>query len=189
MKKLLSVIVLISILSPVCAPAEVEVVVVDYKTEALEIQAYYQTLVNSGDKKVTPNLKVIEKTLEAIDHTLPTYFPEGPFTREDFIAIAMLESDFHQYELGTSGERGIFQIMKHNVKGKKTWERAYNIEVNTQLAMKVMSWKHQEHPESLKMTVIAYNGIVHDRRGRLNEKYWRTYLKHKKIVESVLVEK
>lgn len=180
--------VLLSTLQSVCAPAEVEVVVVDYKTEALEIQTYYQTLVKTGDKKVTPDIRVIEHTLQAIDHTLPTYFPNGPFTREDFIAIAMLESDFHQYELGTSGERGIFQIMKHNVKGKKAWDQAFNIDLNTKLAMKVMSWKSVEQKGDFKKTVIAYNGVV-KHHGHVNEKYWRTFLKHKHIVEDVLVEK
>lgn len=185
MKKLLSVAVMLTSLQSVCAPAEPVVVVKEYKTEALKIQAYYRKLVHAGDKRVVPNLTVIEHALKAIDHTLPTYFPNGPFTSEDFIAIAMLESDFHQYEVGTSGERGIFQIMKHNVKGKKSWEYAFDIDLNTKLAMKVMKWKLDECHGDYKTAVIAYNGIVR-RHGKINERYWRTFLKHKEIVHEVL---
>lgn len=183
MKRLLSIALMLVSVQSVCTPVELSEN--KYKVEALKIQAYYNVLVNQGDKKVAPDLRVIEHTLRAIDEQLPQYFPNGPFTREDFIAIGMLESDFHQFELGTSGERGIFQIMKHNVKSEKTWARMYNIDVNTSYSMKIMLDKFQERKE-FKKTVIAYNGYVINKRGQLITKYWRTYLKHKEIVHEIL---
>lgn len=183
MKKLLSVVSMLVAIQGVCAPAEP--IQTTYKDEALKIQAYYQTLVNKGDKKVAPDARVIEHVLRSIDEQLPKYFPNGPFNREDFIAIAMLESDFHQFELGTSGERGIFQIMKQHVRSEKTWEKMYNIDVNTSYSMKIMLDKYNERKDFRK-TIIAYNGYVVNRRGQLITKYWRTYLKHKEIVHEVL---
>lgn len=184
MKKLISVVMMLLSIQSVCVPAE-QVAADSYKTEALKIQSYYQTMVNQGDKKFVPDARVIEHVLRAIDTQLPNYFPNGPFVREDFIAIAMLESDFHQFELGTSGERGIFQIMKVHVRGEKTWERMYNIDVNTKYSMKIMSEKYNERKDFRK-TIIAYNGYVINRRGQLITKYWRTYLKHKEIVTEIL---
>ena len=51
--------------------------------------------------------------------------------------------------------------------------------------MKVMKWKLEEHRGDYKMSVIAYNGIIR-RHGKVNERYWRTYLKHREIVHEVL---
>lgn len=183
MKKLLSIMVMLVAIQSVCTPAEP--VVNTYRVEALKIQSYYKTMVDRGDKKVAPDVRVIEHVLRSIDEQLPKYFPNGPFTREDFIAIAMLESDFHQFELGTSGERGIFQIMKHHVNSEKTWERMYNIDVNTKYSMKIMSDKFAERKDFRK-TIIAYNGYIINKRGQLITKYWRTYLKHKEIVHEIL---
>ena len=69
---------------------------------AKRIVKYYKSL------GVKVNVEVVESTIKAIDRYLPKYFPIGPFTRQDFLALVMAESSFHQYEVGKSGERGIF---------------------------------------------------------------------------------
>ena len=183
MKKLLSIAAMLVTIQTVCIPAEQSVN--PYRAEALKIQSYYRRMVTKGTERVVPELLVVEHTLRAIDTNLPKYFPNGEFTREDFIAIAMLESDFHQFEIGTSGERGIFQIMKIHVKGEKTWANMYNIDLNTKYSMIIMKDKMRVRKD-LRKTIIAYNGYVINKRGQLITKYWRSYLKHKEIVHEVL---
>lgn len=183
MKRLLSIVMMLVGIQSVCTPVELPKDV--YKAEALKIQSYYKVMVKRGDERVVPDLRVIEHVLRSIDQYLPKYFPNGPFTREDFIAIAMLESDFHQFEIGTSGERGIFQIMKIHVKSEKSWERMYGIDLNTKYSMIIMRDKYQKR-QDFRKTVIAYNGYVVNKRGQLIAKYWRLYLKHKEIVHAIL---
>lgn len=101
-----------------------------------------------------------------IDRNLPKYFPHGPFTREDFISLAMNESRLDKHDLGSSGEKGVFQIRpEYHHKGDLA-----TMKVNTEMAMKVLRDKYREHPDYRK-AIIAYNGyVVHN--GHLLDGYW-----------------
>jgi transglycosylase-like protein with SLT domain len=128
--------------------------------------------------------KTIKETLETIDRLLPKYFPNGPYTREDFVAMAWLESGFNQYEIGTFGEKGIFQIMPDEFNDNSVKLNKYDIETNTQLCMTVLKAKWQKYPD-YKKAVIAYNGVIRNKKGRWNEKYWQAFEKRRSVVEAL----
>lgn len=158
--------------------ANLSVVHESTKTHAQKLYKYYRSI----GKHV--NKEVLEKTLLAIDKYRIRYFLDNQFTRQDFIALAMAESDFHQYEVGSSGEVGIFQIMKVNI--PKVIENPFEPNINTRLAMKVLKWKFKEHKD-YKKTIIAYNGLVYHK-GKLSERYWRSFLRRKEILAKLEIE-
>lgn len=128
----------------------------------------------------------VKEMLVQIDKLLPKYFPNGPYTREDFIAMGWLESAFNQYETGTHGEKGIFQIMpgefkECHIKNKNK----YDIDINTQLCMYVLKAKFDKYPD-YKKAIIAYNGVVITKKGKWNEKYWRAFEKRRNAVGTLL---
>jgi hypothetical protein len=125
--------------------------------------------------------RTIKETLEAIDRYLPKYFPNGPYTREDFIAMGWLESGFNQYEIGTHQEKGIFQIMPDEFNENDVRLNKYDIDTNTQLCMSVLQGKWNKNPD-YKKAIIAYNGIVKNKYGRWSEKYWKAFEKRRSMV-------
>ena len=131
--------------------------------------------------------QVAEEMIKAVDICLPQYFPKGPYTRKDFIALALTETpNLDQYAVGTSGERGLFQIMNNMCNAFGITANHFDIRVNTELAMLVLRDKFEEHKDYRK-ALIAYNGLV-IKNGRLSDKYWRRFSKYRKDVEIILGE-
>lgn len=128
---------------------------------------------------------VVKETLENIDKLLPKYFPDGPFTRKDFIAMAWLESAFNQYETGTHGEKGIFQIMPGEFRDFKVTKNKYDLLVNAEICMLVLKGKFNKFPD-YKRAIIAYNGVVKTRKGNWSEKYWLAFEKRREVVETLI---
>ena len=148
------------------------------KVHVQKLYKYYRSIGKHVSKEV------LERTLSAINKYRIRYFPDNQFTRQDFIALAMAESDFHQYEVGSSGEVGIFQIMRVNI--SKAIENPFEPNVNTKLAMKVLRWKFEQH-KNYKKAIIAYNGLVYHK-GKLSERYWRAFQKRKEILVALEIE-
>jgi hypothetical protein len=136
-------------------------------------------------QKVPVTAKVVAKMLKAIDRNIAKFYPNGPFTRNDFIALAWLESEFHQYENGTHGERGLFQIMPDEFAGWGVTENFYDINVNTKMGFRVMNGKYVQWKD-YKKAIQAYNGIVKLKNGRWSDKYWKAFSKRRAIVETLL---
>jgi hypothetical protein len=158
-----------------------------YKAASIELRYYKEAtlltdcLYRDG---VPVSTKTIKEVLETIDCLLPKYFPNGPYTREDFIAIAWLESGFNQYEIGTHGEKGIFQIMPDEFDENNVKLNKYDISTNTQMCMMVLGDKFQKFPD-YKKAIIAYNGVVRTKRGKWSEKYWKAFEKRRGVVETL----
>ena len=120
--------------------------------------------------------------LRNIDKYLPIYFPKGQFNREDFITLAIIESDCNQFEVGENGELGVFQIMRENCEDQKVTESQFDIGVNTQMAMIVLRGKYREY-HSYRFALIAYNGLVRSKiTGKIEMKYWNRFQRYRKIV-------
>jgi hypothetical protein len=136
-------------------------------------------------EKTKVNKEVVIQMLKAIDLNMPKFFPNGPFTRNDFIAMAWLESEFRQFEEGTSGEKGIFQIMPDEFEAYGVKKYFYGVNTNTKMAFRVLSGKYQRWKD-YKKAIIAYNGVVRLKNGKWSEKYWKAFLKRKEKVDSVL---
>jgi len=160
--------------------------------ERVELQTevtYYKQAAALSDllfKEGTPvNMKVVVAMLKEIDKDLIKFYPEGPFTRSDFIALAWLESEFKQYEGGTHGERGIFQIMPDEFRDFNIHKNYYSIDVNTLMAFRVLQAKYRKYPD-YKKAIMAYNGLVHFKNGHYSQKYWKSFEKRKIAVELVL---
>ncbi len=150
-----------------------------YYTEAEKINDYYYS------RGVETRINVIRQTLRAVDKYLPKYFPEGPFNRRDFIAMAMVESNFNQYLVGTRKEFGIFQLMPESCKWAGVSKNQFDIEVNTEMAMFVLQAKHKERKE-YKMTIIGYNGVVKTSKGTVSTVYWDKFKKARNAVDDIL---
>jgi hypothetical protein len=147
---------------------------------AKRIVKYYKSL---GTKV---HVEVVEETMKAVDRYLPKYFPNGPFTRQDFLAMAMAESSFHQYEVGSSGEQGIFQIMRMHI--PKSVENPFGIRMNTRLAMVVLREKYTKHSD-YKKAIIAYNGVVVRRKTKKwSERYWVVFQAKKVVLNKLEIK-
>ena len=106
------------------------------------------------------HVHVVVDMLKAIDKNIAKYYPDGPFTRNDFIALGWIESGFHQYEGGTKGERGIFQIMPDEFGDFNIHKNYYDVNVNTHMAFRVLDGKYKKYPD-YKKAIIAYNGVIY----------------------------
>lgn len=148
-----------------------------YYREAERINDYYSR------KGTMTRVVVIRDTLEAIDNYLPKYFPEGPYSRNDLIAMAMIESEFDQYLVGSHKEFGVFQIMPEACKDAGVKRNQFDIKVNTELALLVLSQKYAAHPD-YRIAMIAYNGLV-KKDGKLSQVYWKRFIKARKVVDDL----
>jgi hypothetical protein len=150
---------------------------------------YYKQAAALNDllfREGTPvNTNVVVKTLKEIDKNILVFYPKGPFTRNDFITLGWLESEFRQYERGTHGERGIFQIMPCEFNDFDIHKNYYDVDVNTQMAFRVMDGKYQKHKD-YKLAIMAYNGLIKTHSGNYSQKYWKSFEKRKIAVELVL---
>lgn len=150
---------------------------------------YYKQAAALNDllfREGTPvNTRVVVTMLKEIDKNLVKFYPSGPFTRNDFIALGWLESEFRQYERGTHGERGIFQIMPCEFKDFDIRKNYYDVDVNTQMAFRVLDGKYQKHKD-YKLAIMAYNGLIKFKSGKYSQKYWKSFEKRKIAVELVL---
>lgn len=190
MKKLHLILALFSIglLAPAgCTPKEVQK---PKEKSAAEIElAYYQQAAKLSDilfKEGTPvRLSVVVELLKQIDKRLPVYYPTGPFRRNDIIALAWIESEFRQFEVGTHGEKGIFQIMPGEFKDYNVHKNYYDVDLNTEMAFRVLDTKFKKHGD-YKKSIMAYNGLVHFKNGKYSEKYWKAFEKRKIAVDLLL---
>ena len=125
---------------------------------------YYKEAAMLNDllfREGTPvHMNVVVPMLKEIDKNLAKYYPNGPFTRNDFIALAWIESAFNQYEGGTKGERGIFQIMPDEFHDFNIHKNYYDVNVNTRMAFRVLDGKYKQYPD-YKKAIMAYNGLVY----------------------------
>ncbi len=150
---------------------------------------YYKQAAKLNDllfSKGTPvNMDVLVSVLKEIDVNVAKYFPNGPFTRTDFIAMGWLESEFRQFEVGTHGERGIFQIMPNHFVNYKITKNYYAVDVNTRMAFRVLGHKYEKWHD-YKTAIMAYNGLVKFKNGRYSQQYFSTFNKRKVEVELAL---
>ena len=149
-----------------------------YYEEAEQINDYYSRF------NIVTRVNVIRQTLECIDKHIKSYFPNQTFNRRDFIAIAMVESNFDQYLVGRDKEFGIFQILPESSKWAGVKKNQFDIEVNTEMSMFVLQKKYEQHKD-YKMSIIAYNGVVKSR-GKVSEVYWDKFIKARKAVDDIL---
>lgn len=160
---------------------------------AAEVElAYYKQASRLNDmlfrEGVPARTSIIVDVLKAIDRKLPVYFPSGPFRRSDLIAMAWLESEFRQYEVGTHSEKGIFQIMPGEFKDFNVHKNYYDVDLNTEMAFRVLNIKFQKHGDYRK-SIMAYNGLVHFHNGHYSDKYWKAFEKRKVAVDLILAER
>jgi len=152
-------------------------------TYAAQADALYVMVAEEEGNKI--DTTVVVPMLMAIDKNLPVFFPSGPFTRNDFIAIAWVESDFNQMEYGTHGERGLFQIMPDEFRDWGVTDHFYGAKTNTRMAFRVLRGKYARWHD-YKKAIIAYNGVVRRKNGAWSEKYWVAFKKRKDKVDAVL---
>ncbi len=156
--------------------------------EEIELDYYKQAsrLSDSLFKEGTPvRVSIVVELLKQIDKKLPVWYPNGPFRRNDIIAMAWLESEFRQFEVGTHGEKGIFQIMPGEFKDYNVHKNYYDIDLNTEMMFRVLDGKFKKHGD-YKKAIMAYNGLVHFKNGKYSEKYWKSFEKRRISVDLVL---
>jgi hypothetical protein len=151
--------------------------------------AYYKQAAELNDllfrEGLPVHMNVVVTMLKEIDKNLIKYYPNGPFTRNDFIALAWIESGFHQYEGGTHGEKGIFQIMPDEFHDFNVNKNYYDVTVNTHMAFRVLNGKYKRYPD-YKKAIMAYNGLIRFKSGRYSQKYFKAFEKRKIAVDLVL---
>jgi len=153
-----------------------------------ELQYYKQAAILNDllfKEGTAVHMKVIVDMLKEIDKNLIKYYPSGPFTRNDFIALAWVESEFKQYEGGTHGERGIFQIMPCEFNDFNIHKNYYNVDVNTEMGFRVLDEKYKKQRD-YKKAIMAYNGLIRFKSGHYSQKYWKAFLKRRIAIDLVL---
>jgi hypothetical protein len=163
-----------------------------WNSALVENKAYTQEASNLIDYYYKNNIcmrfKVVKEMLKAIDQYLPHYFPDGPYTREDFIAIALTETtNLDQYTVGGFGERGLFQIMPNLWALRKIKKNHFDVHVNTEMAIWTLNEKYKKHKEYRK-AIIAYNGYI-VRNGKLIDKYYVRFMKYRRDMGFILLGK
>jgi hypothetical protein len=162
--------------------------ILQYKEAKKELQ-YEQEASTLNDllfREGTPvHQKVVVDMLKEIDKNVVHYYPNGPFTRNDFVALAWTESEFRQYEVGTHHEKGIFQIMPDEFHDFNIHKNYYNVDVNTLMCFRVLDGKYQRQKD-YKRAIMAYNGLVKTKHGKYSEKYWKSFEKRKIAIDLVL---
>jgi soluble lytic murein transglycosylase-like protein len=96
-----------------------------------------------------------------------------------------VESEFKQYEGGTHGERGIFQIMPCEFADYNIRKNYYDIDLNTEMGFRVLNGKYKKHKD-YKKAIMAYNGLVKFKSGHYSQKYWRAFEKRRIAIDLVL---
>lgn len=139
-------------------------------------QRIHRILVREGSKVPVTDIKWV---LDEIDRNLALFFPRGPFTKSDLIAIAMTESRFNRHCVGTSGERGVFQVMP----GYHHAGDLSAIPLNTRLAFLILRQKLKEHKDK-RRAIIAYNGFK-IYRGKLRDSYWIAVNKQRQRIKDL----
>lgn len=134
------------------------------------------------------HIQVVVVMLKEIDKNIVQFYPDGPFTRNDFIALAWIESGFSQYEGGTHGERGIFQIVPDEFHDFNVHKNYYNVDLNTCMAFRVLDGKYKKYGD-YKKAIMAYNGLVKFKNGKYSQKYWKAFEKRKIAVDLVLIDR
>lgn len=129
--------------------------------------------------------EMIVNILKNIDKQVASYYPNGPFTRNDFIALAWTESEFRQYEHGTHGERGVFQIMPCEFKEFYIHKNYYDPDVNTEMCFRVLNGKYMKFKD-YKVAIMAYNGLIKMSNGKYSQKYWNSFYKRKLAIDLAL---
>lgn len=138
-----------------------------------------------AQKGIPVTTSVLIKLLKAIDRNVAKYYPNGPYTRNDFIALVWLESAFHQHEGGTHGERGLFQIMPDEFADWHIKENYFDIDVNTRMGFRVLDAKYKKWND-YKKGIQAYNGVIKYKSGKWSEKYWKQFEKRKVAIDLLL---
>lgn len=134
---------------------------------------------------IPTRVSVISEIGTWVDHYLPKYFPEGPFVKKDFLAIAMVESSFDQYLTGKKDEFGVFQILPSSSKWMGVTKNQFDLRVNTELSMFILKKKFDEHKD-YKTSIIAYNGLVKKRSGKYSEIYWDKFIRYRRALDDIL---
>jgi hypothetical protein len=159
------------------------------KTRADTELEYYQQAARLNDvlfkEGIPVRMSVIVELLKQIDQRLPVWYPNGPFLRNDIIAMAWLESEFHQFETGTHGEKGIFQIMPGEFRDFNVHKNYYDVDLNTEMMFRVLDGKFKKQGD-YKKAIMAYNGLVHFHNGKYSEKYWKAFETRRIAIDLVL---
>ena len=141
-------------------------------------------------KGVQTNLGVIRKVLEYSNYSASETFPGGPFTAKDLAAIAMVETNFSQYAVGKSGERGIFQIYDYHTELREMGLKDRNIfdlDVNAMAVCHELKKKYKKH-QDYYTSIIAYNGYRVDNNGNLRTHYWKKFAEAREFIEGIWSE-
>ena len=156
--------------------------------ERMSRETYYNTLTESilehyykeGSSLSPVSVKSI---LKAVDECVPILLKDTPFTSDDLLAIAALETGFDMKLVGKHGEKGVFQILHANeILREMGMPLANSLEpkVNTQMACYILKGKYQSYPE-YKKAIIAYNGVRKDG----NERYWKLFRDAKDLIRDL----
>jgi len=119
---------------------------------------------------------VIVKHGKSIMHK---WFPDNTFGLMDLLAIGYVESCYNPDTVGTSGEVGLFQILRpgeslKRLKLNKEYD-FYDIPLNIEMCAEMLKQKYDSNgKKDYQLTIIAYNG---------SSTYWPKFIRIKKIVD------
>ena len=130
--------------------------------------------------------ETINETLKHIRTTLAVYLSSSPYTEKDLVALAMIESSFNQYAVGSKKEKGLFQITPAASKALGVYQNEFDIAVNTEMAVRTLKEKYDTYKD-YKKGLIAYNGVVPTKNG-WQLKYWRRFINARQTVELIYKE-
>ena len=126
--------------------------------------------------------KTIYKIFRNIEKYRPKILEDLPFDNLDIMAIAMVETDFDNNEVGLFNELSPFQILDWRPYLKFVdGNNIKDIKVSIQVALYILRDKFR-HYEDKEIALIAYNGVVYDD-GTMRKEYLYNIESAKKILK------
>jgi soluble lytic murein transglycosylase-like protein len=163
-----------------------------HRIAALEKEKYHSSLAGAisefyTQRKVTVSYVDIKKTIATLEKVIPKYFDNHEYKVDDFLALAVIESDFNRYCIGKAGERGMFQILDWKtalVEIETPLANPFDIEVNIKMACYVLKQKHLQY-KNYRDAIIAYNGYIINDKGEVVDKYWQKFIQAQKLIQEL----
>ena len=150
---------------------------------AIRVASFYNTAYHTNI-----DAGIVEEVIESAIKYNNIYFPHGPYSYKDIVAVAIIESEFNKFLVGNSGEKGIFQILspKEEFEEMKMHDaNIFDIDVNTHVAYHVLKKKFNKYNDYY-MGVIAYNGVRKLDNNTISRKYWDRFESARKNMDILL---
>jgi len=158
------------------------------------IKDYYTGKVSTDFKRAQYYIDMranVFRAIDAINRFKPLILTSDyPFDTNDILAIIMVESRFNPKAISHKNARGIMQIIdpKAHIKKIDGVEDPFDIKCSVYGGLLCLKEKF-DYTKDKRKAIIAYNGIVKNKDGTWNDKYYKKFITTRQLIEKITEEK